>query len=119
MTTLNAIIRDIVTVMQEIIIVQLKRPGRRQSAAHTGITWRRKIVMKQSRRNEKDRQREAKKIRDMELEAMSSHKPPDAATKAFQRPAYQSISVTEYLAKKYGIGGDAGGQEAAEELQEE
>lgn len=33
------------------------------------------------------------------------------AQEAFRRPAYQTISVMEYLAKKYKIGGDAGGQE--------
>lgn len=33
------------------------------------------------------------------------------ARKSFKRQAYQSVSVAQYLAKKYGIGGDANGQE--------
>lgn len=32
------------------------------------------------------------------------------ARKSFKRQAYQSVSVAQYLAKKYGIGGDANGQ---------
>lgn len=75
--------------------------------------------MRKSRQNEKDRRRVSKKIRDTELDVMSLHKPSEAARRAFHRPAYQSISVPEYLAKKYGIGGDAGGQESVEKVQEE
>lgn len=67
--------------------------------------------MRENRRNEKDRRRVSKEIRDTELDIMSSCRPPETARKAFDRPAYQFISVLEYLAKKYGIkGGDAGGQ---------
>lgn len=32
------------------------------------------------------------------------------AIEAFRRPAYQTISVIEYLARKYGIGGETIGQ---------
>lgn len=75
--------------------------------------------MRDNRRNEKDRRRVSKEIRDTELDIMSSCRPPETAKKAFDRPAYQSISVLEYLAKKYEIGGDAIGQKADEELQDE
>ncbi len=33
------------------------------------------------------------------------------ARKSFKRQAYQSVSVAQYIAQKYGIGGDADGQE--------
>lgn len=33
------------------------------------------------------------------------------ARKIFKRQPYQTISVAQYMAKKYGIGGDANGQE--------
>lgn len=32
------------------------------------------------------------------------------ARKIFKRQPYQTISVAQYMAKKYGIGGDADGQ---------
>ena len=32
------------------------------------------------------------------------------ARKSFKRQAYQSVSVAQYIAQKYGIGGDANGQ---------
>lgn len=33
------------------------------------------------------------------------------ARKSFKRQAYQTVSVAQYIAQKYGIGGDADGQE--------
>lgn len=33
------------------------------------------------------------------------------ARKSFKRQAYQSVSVAQYIAQKYGIGGNADGQE--------
>lgn len=32
------------------------------------------------------------------------------ARKSFKRQAYQSVSVAQYIAQKYGIGGDADGE---------
>lgn len=41
----------------------------------------------------------------------------EAAVEAFNRPAYQSISVLEYLAGKYKIRGDFHGQRETETIQ--
>lgn len=38
----------------------------------------------------------------------------DSAVEAFNRPAYQSVSVMEYLIKKYKIGGDSDEDDKAE-----
>lgn len=35
----------------------------------------------------------------------------EEARKSFKRQAYQTVSVAQYIAQKYGIGGDADGQE--------
>ena len=47
-------------------------------------------------------------------DAMESSPPSETAVEAFNRPAYKSISVLEYITKKYGIGGDAGGVDKTE-----
>lgn len=47
-------------------------------------------------------------------DAMESRPPSQTAVEAFNRPAYKSISVLEYITKKYGIGGDAGGDDKTE-----
>lgn len=67
---------------------------------------------------DKGRSRKAVHLdRNKKYDEMESQRPDDRAVQAFNRPAYQSISVIEYLAKKYGIGGVTDGQEKAETVQ--
>ena len=37
----------------------------------------------------------------------------------FRKPAYQSVSVSEYIRRKYGKGSDADGQEMSEKVPSE
>lgn len=41
--------------------------------------------------------------RQQHYDELESYEPDPKAAQRFKRPAYQSIDVTEYLAKKYGI----------------
>lgn len=43
----------------------------------------------------------------------------EKALAAFRKPAYQSVSVSEYIRRKYGKGSDADGQEMSEKVPSE
>lgn len=49
------------------------------------------------------------------LEAKTDEK----ALADFRKPAYQSVSVSEYIRRKYGKGSDADGQEMSEKVPSE
>ena len=53
--------------------------------------------------------KEQRRDRQQHYDELESIHDPDALER-FKRPAYQSVSVAEYMAKKYGIGGDADGR---------
>lgn len=48
----------------------------------------------------KRKKRKADEIRKMELNHMENWETPPSAVHAFQRPAYQTISVAQYLKKR-------------------
>lgn len=53
----------------------------------------------------KDRKRKADEVRKKELVQMETYTPKQSASEAFRRPAYQSISVSQYLKKRSNASG--------------
>ena len=53
----------------------------------------------------KDQKRKADEARKKELVLMETRKPKSSATQAFKRPAYQAISVSQYLKKRSDVSG--------------
>lgn len=59
--------------------------------------------------SEKRNRKEKNRDRQQHYDELESYEPDPKAAQRFKRPAYQSIDVTEYLAKKYGIRRDTSG----------